>query len=174
MAQPAARPVEVDGMTPEQGGRDYRRALGSFATGITVVTCALADGRRAGLTVNSFSSVSLEPPLVSWCLAIKAVSFALFDAAPTFAVNVLALDQQSLVQHFASRLEDKFADVAATPGLGGAPLLEGCVARFECRRVGRFEAGDHVIYLGEVERYSRGEGEPLVLLQGRYGRLADA
>ncbi|MFP4127060.1 MAG: flavin reductase family protein [Alphaproteobacteria bacterium] len=160
-------------MTPDEGGRDYRRALGSFATGIAVVTCALADGRRAGLTVNSFTSVSLEPPLVSWCLAVKAVSFALFEAAPTFAVNVLALDQEPLVQHFAARIEDKFAGIEATPGLGGAPLIGGCVARFECRRVGRFEAGDHVIYLGEVERYARFDGEPLVLVQGRYGRLGD-
>ncbi len=173
MTQPAARSAEVDGTTPQAGGRDYRRALGSFATGITVVTSALADGRRAGLTVNSFTSVSLEPPLVSWCLAYRALSFEIFDAAAGFAVNVLALDQEPLVWHFAGREPDKFADVATTPGLGGAPLLEGCVARFECRRVGRFEAGDHVIYLGEVERYVRFEREPLVLVRGRYGRLAD-
>jgi flavin reductase (DIM6/NTAB) family NADH-FMN oxidoreductase RutF len=173
MAQPAARGVEVEGMTPEQGGRDYRRALGSFATGITVVTCALGDGRRAGLTVNSFTSVSLEPPLVSWCLDVTAMSFALFDTAPHFAVNVLAVEQAPLVQHFASRLEDKFKEIDVVAGRGGAPLLEGCVARFECRRVGRFEAGDHVIYLGEVERYARFGGEPLVLVEGRYGRLAD-
>ncbi|NBB69808.1 MAG: flavin reductase [Alphaproteobacteria bacterium] len=160
-------------MRPGDGGRDYRHALGSFATGITVVTCALPDGRRDGLTVNSFTSVSLEPPLVSWCLGVGAVSFPVFDASPHFAVNVLALDQQSLVWHFASRREDKFAEVDASAGLGGAPLLDGCVARFECRRVGRHEAGDHVIYLGEVERYARFEGEPLVHVQGRYGRLDD-
>jgi flavin reductase (DIM6/NTAB) family NADH-FMN oxidoreductase RutF len=173
MAQPAARPAEVDATTPQAGGRDYRRALGCFATGITVVTSALADGRRTGLTVNSFTSVSLEPPLVSWCLNVKAVSFEVFDTASHFAVNVLALEQRPLVQHFASRVEDKFAEVAATPGLGGAPLLDGCVARFECRRLGRFEAGDHVIYLGEVERYVHFGGEPLVHVQGRYGRLRD-
>jgi len=161
------------GMTPGDGGRDYRRALGSFATGITVVTCALADGRRDGLTVNSFTSVSLEPPLVSWCLGVSAVSFPVFDASPHFAVHVLALDQQPLVWHFASRSADKFAEIDATAGLGGAPLLDGCVARFECRRVGRHEAGDHVIYLGEVERYARFDGEPLVHAQGRYGRLDD-
>jgi flavin reductase (DIM6/NTAB) family NADH-FMN oxidoreductase RutF len=173
MARPAVRDVEVEGMTPAGGGRDYRHALGSFATGITVVTCALADGRRAGLTVNSFTSVSLEPPLVSWCLGTDAVSLPLFEASTHFAVNVLALDQQPLVWHFASPSEDKFAGVGATAGLGGAPLLDGCVARFECRRVGRHEAGDHVIYLGEVERYTRGEGEPLVHAKGRYGRLED-
>ena len=173
MAQAAARRVEVDGMTPEDDGRDYRRALGSFATGITVVTCGSADGRRAGLTVNSFTSVSLEPPLVSWCLAMRAFSFELFDAAPYFAVNVLAREQEPLVQHFASRLEDKFEAVEAAPGLGGAPLLAGCVARFECRRIDRVRAGDHVIYVGQVERYARFEGEPLVLVQGRYGRLDD-
>ncbi len=163
MAQPAARHAEIEGATPQAGGRDYRYALGSFATGITVVTACDDAGRRAGLTVNSFSSVSLEPPLVSWCLDVGAMSFALFDAAPHFAVNVLAHGQKPLVQHFASRLDDKFEGVATRPGLGGAPLLEGCVARFECRRVGRFE----------VERYARFEGEPLVLVQGRYGRLAD-
>ena len=173
MARPAARHAETEGATPADGGRDYRRALGSFATGITVVTACDDAGNRAGLTVNSFTSVSLEPPLVSWCLDHRAMSFAVFDEAAHFAVNVLAHAQQPLVQHFASPLDDKFAGVATTPGLGGAPLLDGCVARFECRRVGRFEAGDHVIYLGEVERYARFEGEPLVLVQGRYGRLAD-
>jgi flavin reductase (DIM6/NTAB) family NADH-FMN oxidoreductase RutF len=174
MARPAVRRAELSGTTPQEGGRDYRYALGSFATGITVVTCALADGRRTGLTVNSFTSVSLEPPLVSWCLDVNALSFELFDTSSHFAVNVLTVAQRPLVQHFASRLEDKFAEIVARPGLGGAPLLDGCVARFECRRVGRFEAGDHVIYLGEVERYVRFEGEPLVLVQGRYGHLADA
>ena len=169
MPHPAAPATAV----PDSDHRAYRRALGSFASGITVITCALADGRRAGLTVNSFASVSLEPPLVSWCLARAALSFPLFDAAPHFAVNVLAVEQAPLVQHFAQRVPDKFDGVAIRPGLGGAPLLEGCAARFECRTAGRFEGGDHVVFIGEVERYAVFEREPLVLVRGRYGRLGD-
>lgn len=151
----------------------YRGALGSFATGVTVVTCALDDGRRAGLTVNSFASVSLEPPLVSWCLSRRALSFELFAAAPWFAVNVLAADQVPLVQHFATRTLDKFDVIPFSAGLGGAPLLDGTAARFECRLSAAHEGGDHVIFLGEVERWERFEREPLVFVRGRYGKLVD-
>lgn len=171
MDEPVAHRGQVGAPAPSADTRAYRRALGSFATGVTVVTCALPDGRRAGLTVNSFASVSLAPPLVSWCLARKALGLALFDAASHFAVNVLAVDQVPLVDHFAQRDLDKFADIEAAPGLGGAPLLDGCAACFECRVAGRHDGGDHVIYLGEVERYRAFEREPLVLVRGRYGRL---
>jgi len=173
MAEPVPQPHTGDGCSPAAGGRDYRMALGSFATGVTVVTCAAADGRRTGLTVNSFTSVSLEPPLVSWCLHDGAEGFEIFDTAGYFAVNVLAVDQRELVQHFATRRPDKLEGMPAEAGKGGAPLLHGCVARFECRRAGRVEAGDHVIYLGEVERYARFAREPLVLVRGRFGRLHD-
>lgn len=173
MAQPAASAA-----TPRASGafddpRAYRRALGSFATGIAVVTTRAPCGTLAGLTVNSFASVSLQPPLVSWCLATGALSLDLFRAASHFAVNVLAHDQVDWVHHFAQRTLDKFGDVASTPGLGGSPLLDGVVAQFECRTVATHPGGDHLIFLGEVERYQRFEREPLVFVQGRYGRLRD-
>ncbi|MFW5680025.1 MAG: flavin reductase family protein [Pseudomonadota bacterium] len=151
--------------------RDYRRALGCFATGVTVVTALGPDGRRVGLTVNSFTSVSLDPPLVSWCQAQRAVTRPVFAGATHFAVNVLAADQRQLARHFAAKLDDRFAAVDAVAGLGGAPLLEGVAARFECRTAGGRDVGDHVVHFGEVERYRRFDREPLIFAGGRYGRV---
>ncbi len=174
MSEPAVQPAEDDAPTPAERSRDYRHALGSFATGVTVVTCRAPDGRRIGLTVNSFASVSLEPRLVSWCLARTALSFPDFEAAPTFAVNVLSVEQEPLVYRFAQRtLEDRFEGLNVASGLGGAPLLDGSAARFECRNAAIHPGGDHVIFVGEVERYARFEHEPLVLMRGRFGRLGD-
>ena len=172
MAQPAAvRPPSADAPADER--RDYRRALGCFATGVTVVTTATGDGRPVGLTVNSFASVSLVPPLVSWCLSETALSLEAFRRSSHFAVNVLAADQLHLVHHFAKRTLDKFGDVVTVPGLGGAPLLGGVAARFECRTVATHPGGDHLIFLGEVERYERFEATPLVFVGGRFGHLAE-
>ncbi len=173
MAQPAAAAAPPSDSSDVEAQRALRAALGNFATGITVVTAESPDGTRVGLTVNSFASVSLRPPLVSWCLATTALSVDLFRAASHFAVNVLASDQRHLVHHFAQRTLDKFTNVATKPGRGRAPLLDGVVARFECRTVATHPGGDHLIFLGEIERYRRFEGEPLVFVQGRYGRLAD-
>jgi len=152
--------------------RAFRNALGTFATGITVVTARTADGRRVGLTVNSFNSVSLEPPLVVWSLASDLPFAADFENCEYYAINVLAEDQQDLSQRFASRLEDKFAGLEFAEGLGGAPLLEGCCARFECRNTVRHPGGDHVVFISEVERFERSERAPLVYHAGAYRRLA--
>ncbi|MCB1897830.1 flavin reductase family protein [Cognatazoarcus halotolerans] len=152
--------------------RAFRSALGTFATGITVVTACTADGRRVGLTVNSFNSVSLEPPLVVWSLARSLPFAADFENCEYYAINVLAEDQQDLSQHFASRLEDKFSGLGFSEGLGGAPLLEGCCARFECRNTVRHPGGDHVVFISEVERFERSERAPLIYHGGAYRRLA--
>jgi 3-hydroxy-9,10-secoandrosta-1,3,5(10)-triene-9,17-dione monooxygenase reductase component len=173
MAQPAAAAAPPSEGGPVDDHRAYRKALGTFATGLTVVTTLAAGGRPLGLTVNSFTSVSLEPPLVSWCLEVTALSVDAFKAAPRFAVNVLAADQEDLVQHFARRTLDKFDGIATLEGLGGVPLLEGVVARFECRTVAVHPGGDHLIFIGEVDRYVRFDGEPLVFALGRYGRFTD-
>lgn len=168
-------PVDEAALTAAGSDPDqlaYRQALGSFATGVAVVTTALPDGSRAGLTVNSFTSVSLDPRLVSWCQVISAPTLSLFSVATHFAVNVLAVDQVELAHHFAHRLLDKFDGVAGIAGLGGAPLLDGVAAIFECRTAMRYEGGDHVIHLGEVERFARFDREPLIRVTGRYGRLA--
>ncbi len=148
--------------------RDYRRALGQFATGVTVVTARGSDGRKVGITVNSFSSVSLDPPLILWSLSRQASSFSDFTSATHFAVNVLEAHQHHLSRQFSTPLPDKFAGVRCMEGLGGVPLLEDVIAQFVCRKVRQYDGGDHVIFLGEVEHYNYSEGEPLVFHSGRY------
>jgi flavin reductase (DIM6/NTAB) family NADH-FMN oxidoreductase RutF len=148
--------------------RDYRRALGQFATGVSVVTACTPDGRRIGITVNSFSSVSLDPPLILWSLARNAGSFQDFCRATHFAVNVLEARQHHLSRQFSTPLPDKFAGVECTDGRAGCPLLNGAISHFVCRKVRQYDGGDHVIFLGEVEEYKYQEGEPLVFHSGRY------
>jgi flavin reductase (DIM6/NTAB) family NADH-FMN oxidoreductase RutF len=148
--------------------RDLRRALGQFATGVTVVTTLSPDGRRVGLTANSFTSVSLDPPLLLFCLDRAAPSLPAFVDCTHFAVNVLAADQHHLSRQFATPSEDKFAGVEVEEGPGGVPLLEGALARFTCRHVEHREAGDHLIFIGEVEAYEAFENEPLVFHSGFY------
>jgi flavin reductase (DIM6/NTAB) family NADH-FMN oxidoreductase RutF len=151
--------------------REFRVALGCFATGVTVITARGNDGQRVGLTVNSFSSVSLDPPLVLWNLSIHAPSLPVFREAGHFAVNVLSAGQRDLAEHFARRADDKFtgADVGMREGIGGAPVLDGISAVFECRNAERYYGGDHIIFLGEVEGYEFCEKEPLVFCRGDYG-----
>ncbi|HEX4977397.1 MAG TPA: flavin reductase [Nocardioides sp.] len=145
--------------------RDLRRALGQYATGVTVVT-TLHDGERFGMTANSFTSVSLNPPLVLWAAAKSSPSLAAFEAADRFAVNVLAADQHHLSRQFATSGTDKFEGVALLDA--ELPLLEGSVAHFACRRTQRVDAGDHVVFLGEIEEYAAPGGEPLVFHSGFY------
>jgi flavin reductase (DIM6/NTAB) family NADH-FMN oxidoreductase RutF len=148
--------------------RDYRNALGQFATGVTIITARANDGRGVGLTVNSFTSVSLDPPLVLWCLSRQATDFAHFHAANRFAVNVLSARQHHHSRQFATTLADKFTGVESEDAADGSPLLKGATAHFICRVAGRFDGGDHVIILGEVEEYHWNGGEPLVFHSGRY------
>jgi flavin reductase (DIM6/NTAB) family NADH-FMN oxidoreductase RutF len=148
--------------------RDYRRALGQFATGVTVVTTRAADGRRVGVTVNSFSSVSLDPPLILWSLSRQTSSLADFTSATHFAVNVLEAKQHHLSRQFSTPLPDKFAGVDYSDGPAGLPILKGLIAQFVCRKVREYDGGDHVILVGEVEQYQYSEGEPLVFHSGRY------
>ena len=148
--------------------RDFRHALGQFATGVTIVTARAKDGRGIGLTVNSFTSVSLDPPLVLWCLSRQATDFAALNAASRFAVNVLSAKQHHLSRQFSTTLADKFTSVEYEEAPDSSPLLKGATAHFICRVTGRFDGGDHVIILGEVEEYHWNEGEPLVFHSGRY------
>lgn len=150
--------------------RDLRRAFGQYATGVTVVTTRDADGRPWGMTANSFTSVSLNPPLVLWAAAKSSPSLAAFRDAPSFAVNVLASDQHHLSRQFATSGAEKFEGVAVT-GEDGPPVLEDVVAHFLCRTTETIDAGDHVVFLGEVESYDAPGGEPLVFHSGGY-RLA--
>ena len=151
----------------------FRRALGSYATGVTVVTTRSHDGERAGLTVNSFSSVSLSPPLVLWSLARSAVSFDIFEHASHFAVNVLAEDQIHLAEQFAKSGGDKFIGVKFREGTAGVPLLHGAAASFICRNTFRYPGGDHVIFVGEVISHQQVDRLPLTYSRGRYRRLRE-
>jgi flavin reductase (DIM6/NTAB) family NADH-FMN oxidoreductase RutF len=151
--------------------RDFRNALGTYATGVTVITAAGPDGKPYGLTCNSFASVSLNPPLVLWSLVIYSQSMSIFQNASHFTVNVLGASQQALARKFATPLEDKFAAVEWQPGLGDAPILKNSVANFQCRAVDRYYGGDHVIFLGAVEAYAYNRDEPLLFARGGYGRF---
>lgn len=149
----------------------FRRALGMFATGIAVVTTRGADGAALGLTVNSFNSVSLDPPLILWSLGNTNSAFAGFEQATHYAVNVLAADQEALSAHFASRAGDRFKGVDWEEGLGGVPLLAGCCASFEVRNSMRVPGGDHHIFIGQVERFAWHKREPLIYFGGKYRHL---
>ncbi|NMZ47028.1 flavin reductase family protein [Pseudomonas oryzihabitans] len=153
--------------------RALRNLLGQFATGVTVITTRGRDGRKVGMTANSFSSVSLEPPLVLWSLARQAPSLPDFLAASHFAIHVLGSDQHQLSGHFARPAEDKFAGIAHVEGTAGVPLLEEAVATLICRNHVQYEGGDHLIFLGEIEHYRHSGGEPLVFHAGQY-RVASA
>ncbi len=146
----------------------FRRALGNFATGITVVTATAPSGERVGVTANSFNSVSLDPPLVLWSIDKKSGSYPIFDAASHFAVNILAADQMHLSNNFAKRSEDKFANIDYQNGLGGAAILPDCAAVFECESYACLEGGDHWILVGKVERFSDNGRAPLLFHQGGY------
>jgi flavin reductase (DIM6/NTAB) family NADH-FMN oxidoreductase RutF len=156
-------------VAPSFSTPDFRAALGMFATGVTIVTARGADGLPVGLTANSFNSVSLEPPLVLWSLARRAGSMPAFERGSHYAINILAADQHALAERFAAKAADRFADLAYHEGAGGAPILEGAAAVFECFNRSRYEEGDHVIFVGEVERCSwRAGAAPLIFHGGRY------
>jgi flavin reductase (DIM6/NTAB) family NADH-FMN oxidoreductase RutF len=152
--------------------RDFRGALGQFATGVTVVTTRGADGRKVGMTANSFTSVSMEPPLILWCPSKRAPSLTDFEDSTHFAINVLASDQHVLSRQFATPSDDKFAGADVVDGIAGIPVLKGAVATFQCRTIARHDAGDHVIYIGEVEKYEAAGGAPLVFHGGKYHATA--
>jgi 3-hydroxy-9,10-secoandrosta-1,3,5(10)-triene-9,17-dione monooxygenase reductase component len=148
--------------------RQFRAALGAFATGVTLVTTRNAAGEDIGLTANSFNSVSLDPPMVLWSLARKSLSLPAFLESGYFAVHVLAATQEDLSITFATRGADKFAQLAVTRGAGGIPLLPGCSALFQCKTAFNYEGGDHVIFVGEVQEFEHFNRPPLVFHSGRY------
>jgi flavin reductase (DIM6/NTAB) family NADH-FMN oxidoreductase RutF/DNA-binding IclR family transcriptional regulator len=148
--------------------KELRQVLGSFVTGVTVVTTADAAGKRYGVTANSFSSVSLDPPLVLWSQATKSPSHPVFLEAPRFAINILAEDQVELSNRFASSGIDKFANMETDNGEGGVALLRDCCAWLECKVVSRLPGGDHVIFVGEIEAFRRTGRKPLVFGGGQY------
>jgi flavin reductase (DIM6/NTAB) family NADH-FMN oxidoreductase RutF len=157
----------------QHDARDFRRALGCFPTGVCLVTTVDATGKAHGMTVNSFSSVSLEPPMVLWSLARNASAAGVFRDAEYFALNVLAATDDALSSHFATSGADKFGPYAGRFTKGGAcvPVLRDAVATFECHSRHRYYGGDHIVVIGVVERYRYGNGAPLVFHRGKYTAL---
>ncbi|HNP62708.1 MAG TPA: flavin reductase family protein [Woeseiaceae bacterium] len=147
---------------------DYRRALGCFATGVAVVTALDANGEKIGITVNSFNSVSLNPPLVLWSVGEESLSYAAFVEADYFAVNVLATHQRDLCTQFASSGGDKFLDLECDEGIEGIPLLPEFSAVFECKTEHRYDGGDHKIIVGRVQRFEDRRIDPLIFYRGHF------
>lgn len=153
---------------PELDATHFRQALSQFATGVTVVTATLPDGSFRGVTINSFNSVSLDPPLVLWSLASSASCMPAFSDAASYVINVLAGDQIELAQRFARCGDDRFDALAFTLSNDGHPVLAGSVAWFECRQRSRYAEGDHVIFVGEVERCHSHPHRTLGFHRGRF------
>ncbi|RQW29716.1 hypothetical protein EHS17_00240 [Rhodobacteraceae bacterium CH30] len=153
---------------PDINPQEFRRALGAFTTGVTIVTSCDADGTPVGVTANSFNSVSLDPPLVLWSLAKSAKSLAAFSDSGHWTVHVLSAEQEALSDRFARRGEDKFSGLETEAGINGCPLLTGCAARFQCRTSFQYDGGDHLILVGEVVGFDSADKAPLVFHGGRY------
>lgn len=166
----AGTPTRIAGQPPSEGeARDYRRALGAFPTGVTIMTALAPNGARAGMTANSFASVSLHPPLILWSLTRKSHSFETFTTAERFAVNILGAHQRDLALRFARSDVDRFAGVEVQSGLGGVPLIADTIACLQCRRAALHDGGDHIIIVGEVEAYAYDQRPPLVFSRGGFG-----
>jgi flavin reductase (DIM6/NTAB) family NADH-FMN oxidoreductase RutF len=152
---------------PEFDAKHFRQALSQFATGVTIITTRLTDGSFLGLTASSFNSVSLNPPLVLWSLAQSANSMPVFTENSHYVINVLAADQGPLAERFSRRLDNRFDGVDFTLSHTGLPILSNCAAWFECHNRSRYPEGDHVIFVGEVERCSFAAQAPLIFHGGR-------
>ena len=160
---------------PQTDTRALRNALGRFATGVAIVTAIDPDGQPIGLTVNSFSAVSLDPALVLWCLDNNSNNLAAFRKASHHAINILAANQQELSNRFATWPADRFAGLPWQTGIGGAPVFRGCCATFEVANETAHAGGDHTIFVGRVERFGeRVDLAPLLFHAGQYRALAES
>jgi len=152
----------------------FKDTLSLFVTGVTVITTRDAQGRSVGITANSFNSVSLNPPLILWSVGLNSLSLEAFSGASAFAVHILRDDQAELSKRFAKSGHDKFAGLNIERGLNDVPLLPDCAARLECLPHAQYPAGDHILFIAEVQRLaSDPEAMPLVYHGGRYAELAD-
>jgi flavin reductase (DIM6/NTAB) family NADH-FMN oxidoreductase RutF len=151
---------------PSFSAHEFRASLAMFATGVTIVTARTPEGELLGLTANSFNSVSLNPPLVLWSLSRAASSMVALSTGSHYAINILATDQKELAERFAGKKDDRWRGVAFTESPSGLPLLDGAAATFECFNRSRYEEGDHVIFVGEVERCQHRPGAAPLLFHG--------
>ena len=160
--------VFVVGMQPVEPG-DFRNALGCFATGVTIVTAVGPRGELIGITINSFNSVSLDPPLILFSLNRRAYSMRAFLSTQAFAVNILSAGQEAISERFARALEDKWSGIEHEVWDSGCPILTGAIASFECKIRHTYHGGDHVIFVGEVTRLRHDpDGQPLLYHRGKY------
>ena len=158
--------TSAEGFNP----RELRNALGSFGTGVTIITTRDRDGKPHGMTANSFTSVSLSPPLVLWSSSLFAQSLPAFQESSHFCINILAYDQIELSNKFAKQSDDKFVDVEHYITDSGAPIIAGSAAHFECRNEFRHYGGDHIIFIGHVERFAYTDKPTLLFCRGKYMR----
>lgn len=165
--------AQFDRNTPSFDSQSLRDTLGCFATGVVVATTVGDKGAPVGLTINSFSSVSLEPPLILWSIALTAPSLEAFRSHPTFCINILSEQQKSLCMQFAKPAEDKFNGVSWRVGLGGAPIIENAHAVLQCETYERYAGGDHEIYLGKVVQIDHADKKPLIFHRGQFLALPD-
>lgn len=152
---------------------EFRAALGRFASGVTVVTTRDVGGRLHGITVSAFCSVSLEPPLVLVCIEKKAGSHHAFQNGKAFVINILKDNQQHISDRFASHISDKFAGVSYRSGIEDLPVLDDALANLECILKYSYEAGDHTIFVGEIEKAHIADGKPLLYFHGNYRKILD-
>jgi len=152
--------------------RSLRRMLGSFATGVTIVTTRSAEGIAVGMTASSFNTVSLDPALVLWSVARSSSCCALFEQAEHWAIHVLTDEQRAISDRFASSAPDRFDGLRVTSGVGDLPLLDHCLGVLQCERYAAYDGGDHVILVGRVLAFQQRDGAPLVFHGGRYARLS--
>ena len=171
MRAPSSQGHALSEPPPADPARALRQALGRFATGVTVITTRGPDGRFVGLTANSFSALSLEPPLISWALRLASASLPVFQRSSRFVVNVLTEEQVEVSRLFASRAEARFDQVAHAENAEGLPYLHGAAAWFACRQVSWQVAGDHCLFIAEVERHRHSDAAPLLFHGGGYFAL---
>ena len=146
----------------------FRRALGNFATGVTIISTRAPDGTNVGVTASSFSSLSLDPPLILWSSIKETPSCKVFESASHFAVNILASDQMEMSNHFARQQQDKFDGVEWEEGIGGSPIFPHCAGRFQCETYNKLDGGDHWIFVGRVIAFDDYGRSPLCFHQGSY------
>lgn len=151
--------------------KKFRRALGNFATGVTIITARAHDGTNVGVTASSFSSLSIDPPLILWSSMKETPSCKLFETASHFAVNILASDQMEMSNHFARQQDDKFAGYEWEAGIGGAPVFPNCAGRFQCESYDKLDGGDHWIFVGRVVSFDDYGRSPLCFHQGSYSMV---
>ncbi|MEP5729958.1 MAG: p-hydroxyphenylacetate 3-hydroxylase reductase component [Sulfitobacter sp.] len=156
---------------PAFSPHEFRRALGNFATGVTIITAVSPEGEKVGVTASSFNSLSMDPPLILWSSIKDKPSCAIFETATHFAVNILASDQMDMSNHFARQQEDKFASVEWEAGIGGAPIFPNCAGRFQCETYDKLDGGDHWIFVGKVLGFDDFGRPPLCFHQGSYSMV---